>query len=63
MRFIITEIKNEAKRRKIPIIDDVAPILRAIIEDTELPKTELIIDSCTSFYFYDENGKPLVAMH
>lgn len=63
MRYIIEETKTEAGKRKIPITEDVAQMFQAIIEDREPPKMEKVIDGCTGFLFYDDDGNPLVAMH
>ncbi len=63
MRYIIETTKMDARRRKIPITNDVAYMFRAIIEDREPPKVEKVIDGHTGFLFYDENDMPLVAMH
>ena len=63
MRYIIEETKNEASKRKIPITEDVAMMLQAIIEDRESPKLEKVIDGYTGFLSYDDDGNPLVAMH
>lgn len=38
-------------------------MFQAIIEDREPPKMEKVIDGCTGFLFYDDDGNPLVAMH
>ncbi len=63
MKYYIEETKTEAGKRKIPITEDVADMFRAIIEDRQVPKNEQLIDGYGGFLFYDENGKPLVAMH
>ncbi len=63
MKYYIEENKTEAGKRKIPITEDVADMFRAIIEDRKAPKNEQLIDGYGGFLFYDENGKPLVAMH
>lgn len=38
-------------------------MFQAIIEDSEPPKMEKVIDGYTGFLFYDDGGNPLVAMH
>ncbi len=63
MKYFIEETKTDAGKRKIPITDDVAEMFQAIIEDRQAPKHEQLIDGYGGFLFYDENGKPLVAMH
>ena len=63
MRYIIDSTKTSAGTRKLPITQDVANMLRAIIEDREAPKYEKIIDGYSGFLFVDKNGNPLVAMH
>ncbi len=63
MKYFIEETKTDAGKRKIPITDDVADMFQAIIEDRQAPKHEQLIDGYGGFLFYDENGKPLVAMH
>lgn len=63
MRYIIETTKTDAGTMKIPITEDVAQMFQAIIEDREQPKLEKVIDGCTRFLFYDDEGNPLVAMH
>ena len=63
MRYIVEPTKTNAGTRKLPIKDDVARYFAAIIEDRAAPKDEKMIDGYTGFFFYDENGMPLVAMH
>lgn len=50
MRYIIEETKTEARKRKIPINEDVAQMFQAIIEDREPSKMEKGIDGHTGFF-------------
>ncbi len=63
MRYIIETTKTDAGTRVLPIIEDVAQMFQAIIEDRNAPKVEKAIDGYSGFLFYDDNGMPLVAMH
>ena len=63
MRYIIETTKTDAGTRVLPIIEDVAQMFQAIIEDRNSPKVEKSIDGYSGFLFYDDNGMPLVAMH
>ena len=63
MRYIIETTKTDAGTRVLPIIEDVAQMFQAIIEDRNAPKVEKSIDGYRGFLFYDDNGMPLVAMH
>ncbi len=63
MKLIIESTKTNAGTRKIPITDDVAYCLQAIIDDRKAPKAERIVGGYTGFLFTDKDGYPLVAMH
>ena len=49
--------------RKIPMTEEVYRCFQAIIEDREIPRTQVMIDGYTGFLFLDKEGLPLVAMH
>ena len=60
---IIETTKTDAGTRVLPIMEDVAQMFQAIIEDRNAPKVEKAIDGYSGFLFFDDNGMPLVAMH
>lgn len=59
MRYIIETTNTDAGTRKILITEDVADMLRVIIEDKYPPKREKVIDGYTGFLFYDDDGNLL----
>lgn len=63
MRYIIETTKTDVGTRVLPITEDVAQMFQAIIEDRTASKVEKAIDGYSGFWFYDDNGMPLVAMH
>ena len=63
MRIHIETTKTNAGTRKIPMTEEVYRCFQAIIEDREIPRTEVMIDGYTGFLFLDKEGLPLVAMH
>lgn len=60
MRYIIETTKTDAGTRVLPITEDMAQMLQAIIEDRNAPKVEKYIDEYIGFLFYDDNGMPLL---
>lgn len=60
MRYIIETTKTDAGTRVLPITEDVAQMLQAIIEDRNALKVEKYIDGYIGFLFYDDNGMLLL---
>ena len=60
MRYIIETTKTDAGTRVLPITENMAQMLQAIIEDRNAPKVEKYIDEYIGFLFYDDNGMPLL---
>lgn len=48
---------------KLPIMDEVADMLRSIIEDRPNYKVEKVVAGYSGFFFLDKDHMPLVAMH
>ena len=63
MKIHIETTKTNAGTRKIPMTEEVYRCFQAIIEDREIPRTQVMIDGYTGFLFLDKEGLPLVAMH
>lgn len=63
MKYVIEATKTNAGTRKLPMTEDVFRCFQAIIEDSEKPRFEKIVDGHTGFLFTDKEGMPLVAMH
>lgn len=63
MQYVIESTKTNAGTRKLPITEEVARCIQAIIEDREPQQREKMIDGYAGFLFYDKDNNPLVAMH
>ena len=60
---VIESTKTNAGTRILPMTDDVHDCLKKIIENRKAPKVEPIIDGYSGFLYFDQDGKPMVAMH
>lgn len=55
--------KTESGLRDVPMSEDVMQAFRNVIENRPRPYIEPEIDGKSGFFFLDQNGMPLVAMH
>lgn len=62
-KYVIEDIKTNTGTRKLPMTEDLFRCFQAIIEDSEKPRFEKIVDGHTGFLFTDKDGIPLAAMH
>lgn len=60
---VIESTKTNAGTRILPMTDDVHDCFKKIIENRKAPKVEPIIDGYSGFLYFDQDGKPMVAMH